>query len=67
MDKVKQFRQREKECLESAANAPNSEVRGHYEELARIWKKLAEERLAFFVIPPGGDGANEQGLGGENE
>jgi hypothetical protein len=52
MDKVKQFQQRAKECLESAANA-YPEVRGHYEELARIRSKLADERLTFFVEPQG--------------
>lgn len=51
MDKVQEFQHRAEECLELAGRAPNGELRGHYEGLARMWTKLAEERLAFFIKP----------------
>jgi len=52
MDKVQEFRRRASECQELANKAPNDDLRGHYEGLAKVWDKLAEERLAFFVEDP---------------
>jgi len=49
MDKVREFRTRATECRTSAAQAPTPELRNHYEELAIIWERLAEERLAYFI------------------
>lgn len=48
MDKVNQFRARAAECRKLAASSPAG-VRQHYETLALMWDKLAEERLAFFL------------------
>jgi hypothetical protein len=52
MQKVRELRQRAVECREMAATAKPSDVQAHYEEMARIWDKLAQERLAFFVTHP---------------
>ncbi|HEX3944406.1 MAG TPA: hypothetical protein VHW69_09995 [Rhizomicrobium sp.] len=52
MNKVREFRQRARECRISAARAANQELKGHYEQLAGVWEKLADERLAFFVDEP---------------
>jgi hypothetical protein len=52
MNKVQEFRRRAIECQDLAARASNNDLRGHYEGLARVWSKLAEERLAFFVEDP---------------
>jgi hypothetical protein len=49
MQKVREFRQRATECRVSAAHASNAEIRSRYEDMARIWEKLADERLDFFV------------------
>ena len=49
MKKVREFRQRATECRVSAAHASSPEIRSRYEEMARIWEKLADERLDFFV------------------
>jgi hypothetical protein len=49
MEKVREFRQRATECRVSAAHASTAEIRSRYEEMARIWEKLADERLDFFV------------------
>jgi hypothetical protein len=51
MDKVQEYRRRAQECFDLAGRAPNGELRGHYESLAKMWTKLAEERLAFFIEP----------------
>jgi hypothetical protein len=47
MNKIREFRQHAAECRKSAAQALTAELRSHYEELAGIWEKLANERLAF--------------------
>jgi hypothetical protein len=52
MNKVREFRQRARECRVSAARAASQELKGHYEQLADIWEKLADERLAFFIDDP---------------
>ena len=49
MHKVRQFHRRAQECLENAANAATGEMRSRYEELAHTWRRLADERLTFFV------------------
>jgi hypothetical protein len=49
MKKVQQFRKRAAECRESANVAGTPELRAHYEQLALVWDKLAEERLTFFI------------------
>lgn len=50
MDRVREFRKRAKECRRAASNAA-PEIRTHYEGMADVWEKLAEERLTFFVEP----------------
>jgi hypothetical protein len=55
VQKVREFRKRARECRASAARAPNAELKTHYDELAVVWDKLAEERLAFFVEHPEAD------------
>jgi hypothetical protein len=59
MEKVRQLRRRAKECREQAAKAPTPDLKAHYEELASVWDKLAEERLTFFVQHPDADIHNE--------
>jgi hypothetical protein len=54
MDKVRELRRHAEECLKHAANATSADTKGHYEELARVWRKLADERMDFFV-PEQGD------------
>jgi hypothetical protein len=49
MEKVLEFRQRATECRVSAAKASTTELQGHFQEMAAIWDKLADERLTFFV------------------
>lgn len=49
MDKVRELRNRARECRVAAARASDHELRGHYEQLADVWEKLADERLAFFI------------------
>ena len=51
MDKVREFRQRARECR-IAAHRTRPDLKVHYENLAAIWDKLAEERLTFFVEDP---------------
>jgi Skp family chaperone for outer membrane proteins len=55
VQKVREFRRRAKECRESAAKATNAELKQHYEDIAAVWDKLAEERLEFFVEHPEAD------------
>ncbi|HEX3652366.1 MAG TPA: hypothetical protein VHU18_06040 [Rhizomicrobium sp.] len=52
MNKVREFRRRARECRIAAARAGSSELKGHYDQLAGVWEKLADERLAFFVENP---------------
>jgi hypothetical protein len=52
MDKVQEYRRRAAECRRLSTQASVSDLRKHYESLAEIWEKLAEERLAFFVTTP---------------
>lgn len=59
VQKVREFRQRAKECREFAAKASNADLKKHYEELATVWEKLAKERLAFFVEHPEADADGE--------
>lgn len=59
MEKVRQLRRRATECREQAAKAPTPDLKAHYEELATVWDKLAEERLTFFVEHPEADTENE--------
>jgi hypothetical protein len=49
MDKVQQFRHRASECQEQAAVAVSPEIKSHYLGVARMWEKLAEERLTYFI------------------
>jgi hypothetical protein len=49
MDKVQQFRKRAVECRSLAMQGTTAEIKGHYQQLANMWDKLAEERLAFFI------------------
>jgi hypothetical protein len=59
MEKVRQLRHRATQCREQAARAPTPDLKAHYEELAAVWDKLAEERLTFFVQHPEADTENE--------
>jgi hypothetical protein len=52
VDKVREFRRRAQECLQLAQKATTPDVRGHYENLARTWDKLADERKHFFIDQP---------------
>jgi hypothetical protein len=52
MDKVREFRTRARECRIAAARAGSHDLKGHYDELAEVWEKLADERLAFFIENP---------------
>jgi hypothetical protein len=52
MDKVQEYQRRAAECRSLAAMGSSAETGAHYEYLAVMWDKLAEERLAFFVTPP---------------
>ena len=56
MRKVQQFRQRARECRVAANRSATNELRSHYENLADVWEKLADERLAFFIEHPKVDG-----------
>lgn len=47
MDKVKELRAHAVECRR-LANGSRPELREHYENLARVWDRLANERLTFF-------------------
>lgn len=49
MDKVCEFRHRAGNCRELAETSSTVTIRNHYAHIARIWDKLADERLAFFV------------------
>lgn len=53
MNKVLEFHTRAQECLKQAAVAKTPDIRMHYEGLAAMWLKLAEERLTFFVEETG--------------
>ena len=59
MQKVRDFRQRAKECRDLAARATSADLKTHYENMAHIWDKLAQERLTFFVEHPEQDTENE--------
>jgi hypothetical protein len=50
--KVQQLRQRARECRVAANRASTSELRTHYANLAAVWEKLADERVAFFIQQP---------------
>ena len=52
MDKVREFRRRAQECMNLADKATVPDIRGHYENLARTWEKLADERKYFFIDDP---------------
>jgi hypothetical protein len=51
MKKVREYRQRAKECRDLGDRA-GGDLRAHYDDMARVWDKLAEERLTFFVEHP---------------
>lgn len=51
MEKVREYRQRGHECRELSAKATTPDLKDHYQGMARVWDKLAEERLTFFVAP----------------
>jgi len=51
MKKTEEYRQRAIECRNLAKNSPG-DMRAHYEELAAMWDRMAEERLSFFVPSP---------------
>jgi Skp family chaperone for outer membrane proteins len=59
MDKVREFQSKAAECREQAAKADTESVREHYSNLARMWDKLAEERLKFFVKLPAAESADD--------
>jgi hypothetical protein len=49
MEKVLEYQRRAEECRSLASQGSTQEIRAHYEALADVWTKLAEERLTFFV------------------
>lgn len=49
MKKVQEFRRRAVDCRAMAAKAPTLEVKDHYQSLAEIWDRLAQERVTFFI------------------
>jgi hypothetical protein len=51
MDKVRAFRNRAAECRQQAAASTHPAVQQTYVDLAQMWDRLAQERLAFFVAP----------------
>jgi hypothetical protein len=57
--KVREFRQRAKECRALAGTATGADIKAHYENMAKIWDKLAQERLTFFVEHPEQDTEGE--------
>ena len=59
MQKVREYRHRAQECRQLGNKAVQPELRAHYERMADIWDKLAEERLAFFVDHPEEDADGE--------
>lgn len=59
MQKVREFRQRAKECRDLGARAVGDDLKKHYENMANIWDKLAQERLTFFVKHPEEDTEGE--------
>ena len=58
VQKVREFRERANECRELAARS-SGDLKAHYEEMARIWDKLVQERLTFFVEHPEQDAEGE--------
>ncbi len=50
MDKVQEFQRRAAECRSLGEQGSAAEIRAHYENLAAMWEKLAEERLAFGFV-----------------
>lgn len=48
MDKVNQYRRRAAECRDLALGPTMADVRQNYADLADMWDRLADERLAFF-------------------
>lgn len=49
MEKVLEYRRHAEECRGLASQVIGQEIKAHYEALADMWAKLAEERLTFFV------------------
>jgi hypothetical protein len=49
MEKVLEYHRHAEECRNLASQGSTQEIRAHYEALAAVWTKLAEERLTFFV------------------
>ena len=43
------MRQRAAECPELSAKAPTPEIREHFGSITKMWDKLADERLQFFI------------------
>jgi hypothetical protein len=43
-------RQHAAECRELSAKAPTPEIREHFGSIAKMWDKLAAERLQFFIV-----------------
>ncbi len=56
MDKVQEFRHHASQCRALASRALSAEIRSRYLQLARVWERLADERLTFLVprSRPGG-------------
>ena len=59
MKKVREYRERAGECRKMEAKASTPDLKEHYENMAAIWDKLAQERLTFFVEQPEGSDAEE--------
>jgi hypothetical protein len=48
-EKIREYLQRASECRDAAAKVFSPEIRAHYEDLARTWENLAEERKTFSI------------------
>lgn len=55
MKKVQEFRTRAAECRVMSVKGPTPEIREHYRNLAYMWDRLAEQRLALFISKDAGE------------
>jgi hypothetical protein len=58
MDKVREYRKRATECRVAAARASTPDLQSHFQDMAAIWERLADERITFFVGQPAPNGAD---------
>jgi hypothetical protein len=51
LEKVIEYLRRANECRDLSNKALTPEIRSHFERLAAVWDKLADERTTFFIEP----------------